>query len=192
MNKELKKSITEYADLFNIEPAALMAFVEVETGGQGFDTSTGKLLIQFEPKWFDRIAGRKLKYLPSGKWSVNGVERQSKEWEAFNSAFAIDPVSAMEATSIGVGQIMGFHWAKLGYNSVGEMWDEAKLGIKEQVYQMCLFIKATYGLHPALIRKDWHRVASLYNGSKYRELAAKLGREPYDESMAKAYKKYSV
>lgn len=169
-----------------IEPAALLAFIEVETGGRGFDTATGKLIIQFEPSWFLK----KAHFAPSGKWSLNKVERQTAEWIAFNDAFRIDPNAAMESTSIGLGQIMGFHWKRLGYASVGEMWDDAKKGISNQVEQILKFIATDSRLFSAIINLDWHTVASIYNGSKYRELAAKLGREPYDISMEKSYNNY--
>lgn len=41
--------------------AALLASIEVETGGKGFDDKTGKILIQFEPSWFRK----KAPYAPS-------------------------------------------------------------------------------------------------------------------------------
>ena len=100
-----------------IEPAALLAFILVETGGQGFDKKTGKILIQFEPAWFKRQDP----YAPSGLWSVNKVERQEKEWSAFNDAWKINPHAAMLSTSIGLGQIMGFNYRRIGYKSVDEM-----------------------------------------------------------------------
>lgn len=168
-----------------IEPAALLAFIEVETGGRGF-ADDGRLIIQFEPSWFRK----KAPFAPSGKWSLNGVEKQSAEWIAFNDAFKVNPDAAMESTSIGLGQIMGFHWKRLGYESVGEMWDDAKKGLPTQVEQILKFICTDNRLFSAIINIDWHTVASIYNGSKYRELAVKLGREPYDVSMAKAYEKY--
>jgi len=34
-------------------------------------------------------------------------------------------------------------------------------------------------------------IATIYNGAKYKELAAKIGREPYNISLEKAYLKYS-
>ncbi len=37
---------------FRFEPAVLRAIVEVEARSSGFDTATGKILIQFEPHWF--------------------------------------------------------------------------------------------------------------------------------------------
>lgn len=44
----------------------------------------------------------------------------------------------MKSTSIGLGQIMGFHYALLGYKTVGEMWDDAKKGLVNQVDQQSL------------------------------------------------------
>lgn len=167
--------------------AQLKAFIVVESGGRGFDEKTGKILIQFEPHWFRR----KEPYAPTGAWSVNKVDVQSKEWTAFNSAFKISPESAMESTSIGLPQIMGLHWKRLGYKTVGEMWDDFKRGEYQQVLALVRFIKTDTSLYKALRGKDWHAVASIYNGKQYREMAKKWGREPYDISLRKAYDKYS-
>ena len=186
MTKNLLQIIKETANEFNLDWRALAAFVEVETGGQGFDPKTGKITIQFEPVWFKKQAP----YAPSGLWSVNKVDVQSKEWVAFNDAFTKDRNAAMKATSIGLGQIMGFHYSRLGYKTVGEMWDDAKKGEYRQVWQMCKFIVTDARLLKAITALDWHMVATLYNGAGYKELAKKYGREPYDASMKNAYLKY--
>ncbi|HBT84786.1 MAG TPA: hypothetical protein DEB12_02620 [Porphyromonadaceae bacterium] len=186
MNKAQRHAIKFEASRIGIEAEALAAFIEVESSGKGFDEATGKIIIQFEPVWFKRYES----YAPSGKWSVNGVERQSAEWDAFNNAFSISPNSAMMATSIGLGQILGLHWKRLGYGSVGEMWDDAKEGEDRQIYQMAEFIRTDGILMDAIKRNSWHTVAVRYNGAKYREMAKKWGREPYDISMRKAYEKY--
>lgn len=181
-----KLAIKFEACRIGVEPEALAAFVDVESGGKGFDESTGKILIQFEPTWFKRRAP----YAPSGKWSVNGVEKQSQEWIAFNDAFAKDPIAAMESTSIGLGQVLGLHYKRLGYPSVGDMWDDAKKGEDRHIYQMSEFIRTDSILLSAIKLNDWHTVAVRYNGAGYKELAKKYGREPYNISMQKAYKKY--
>ncbi len=186
MERITNQQIKEIAAANGIEYAALKAFIEVESGGIGFAKDTGKIIIQFEPAWFRR----KAPYAPSGLWSVNKVERQSNEWLAFNDAFRKNPNAAMESTSIGLGQIMGFHFKTLGYKTVGEMWDDAKRGEYFQVLQMVRFIKSIPALYKALKEKNWHLVATYYNGSGYRELAKKIGREPYDISMEKAYKRH--
>jgi len=187
MNKLLIPIVKEQAESFGIDTVAVCAFIEVETGGLGFNTSTGKIIIQFEPSWFKKQAP----YAPSGLWSVNKVDVQSQEWLAFNDAFSDDPEAAMKSTSIGLGQIMGFHYETLGYNSVDEMWDDAKLGIDRQIWQICKFIFSNTSLLFAIKDKDWDKVARIYNGSKYKELAIKYNRTPYDISMKQQYDIYS-
>jgi hypothetical protein len=181
MTNEIKKIAGE----FNLDWKALAAFIEVESSGRAFDPATGKIMIQFEPAWFKRKAPG----APVGPWSQNKVERQGREWIAFNDAFKINPTAAMESTSIGLGQVMGFHYKRLGYLSVGEMWDDAKSGIERQIWQMAKFIQTDSRLLNALKEKNWHLVATYYNGAGYRALAQRLGREPYDVSLAKAYNK---
>ena len=171
-----------------IELAALLAFISVESGGKGIAPDTGKIMIQFEPACFKK----KAEFAPSGDWSLNKVERQAADWMAFNNAFSINPSAAMESTSIGLPQIMGFHWKRLGYSSVGAMWDDFKVGELRQIKALIKFILTDERLKSALVNKDWHKVAYIYNGAGYKALAEKYGREPYDESLRKAYLKYSV
>lgn len=185
MNKIQLQSIIAEAKRIGVEKEALAAFVQVESGGRGFN-GDGKIIIQFEPVWFRR----KAPYAPSGQWSVNKVDIQSKEWIAFNDAFRIDANAAMESTSIGLGQVMGFHYKRLCYKSVGAMWDDAKKGEHRQIFQMAEFIRTDNRLIKALKEKNWHLVATYYNGAKYRELAKKWGRVPYDISMRDAYNEY--
>lgn len=203
--------IKEIAQRNGLAYAALKAFIEVESSGKGFG-SDGKLIIQFEPSWMARrldakgihhtykngvLTGNATHMDDDGVINItpisikNGVEVQRKEWEAFNKAWKIDPDSAMEATSIGLPQIMGFHYARLGYASAGDMWDDFKRGEYQQILALVRFIKTDARLYRALQLKDWHTVASIYNGSGYRKLAKRLGREPYDVSMRKAYEKYA-
>lgn len=172
-----------------IEFAALMAFIEVESGGRGFCPKTGKIIIQFEPHWFSKKTGIKISHINTHSWDENKVDVQPAEWKAFNEAFRINPNAAMESTSIGLPQIMGFHYARLGYPSVGDMWDDFKKSETHQIKALIKFIETDKRLSKALIEKDWHQVAMIYNGAGYAALAFKHGREPYNLSMAKAYAK---
>jgi len=186
MKQILINTIVSKAKSAGLKPSQLLSFVEVETGGKGFDSDTGKLMIQFEPIWMKRLAP----YTPSGSWSINKVDVQSREWIAFNDAFKKNPNSAMESTSIGLGQIMGFHYKRLGFKTVGEMWDYSKESIDNQIELVIKFIKTDHNLLRALVEENWHIVASIYNGSQYKEMAKKWGREPYNESLKKANEKY--
>lgn len=182
------QNIHELARANDIEFAALKAFISAESGGTGFDKVTGKIIIQFEPSWFRK----KAPYAPSGAWSLNGVERQSREWLAFNDAFKMNPTAAMEATSIGLMQVMGFNYKMVGFKTVGEMWDFAKISERNQLELGIRFIKANKPLYKALKEKNWHLVAYYYNGSAYKEMAKKWGREPYNITMENAYNKYKI
>ena len=184
----MDKNIIDICKKQTIEAASLLTFISVETGGQGFDGKTGKIIIQFEPSWFKK----KAPYAPSGLWSVNKVDVQSKEWSAFNDAFKKNKDAAMQSTSIGIGQIMGFQYKRLGYKSVDDMWNDAKKGLSEQVNQIVKFIKSDRNLELALRNKNWSQVAKLYNGSDYKKLAKKYNRIPYDQSMQIAYNKFKT
>jgi hypothetical protein len=143
----------------------LRAVVKVESGQLGFDSVTGKIIIQFEPSWFKR----KSPYTPSGLWSLNGVERQANEWKAFNDAFKSNPNAAMESTSIGMMQVMGFHYKLLGFKTVGAMWDYAKISERNQVELAIRFIKSNPKMDKALKNGDSATFAYYYNGSQYKK-----------------------
>lgn len=187
MNSEIINLTKQVSAEFGFDYRVMLAFIEVETGGRGFYPATGKIMIQFEPAWFRK----KAPYAPSGKWTLNKVEVQSKEWPAFNDAFAKNPDAAMESTSIGLGQIMGFHYKRLGFATVGEMWNHAKTSLMNQIWQIAKFIDTDRSLKQAIKDKDWFAIAKIYNGSGFMEIARKYGREPYNISMKKAYEKYS-
>ena len=178
--KELTKhDFFQLCQEFNLSYAQLKAVDAVESGGKGFDAITGKIIIQFEPGWFRR----KSPYTPSGKWSLNGVERQKEEWLAFNDAYAKNSNAAMESTSIGRMQVMGFHYKLLGFKSVGEMWDFAKKSEANQIRLGLMFIRSNAKTYKALQNNDWNTFAYYYNGSQYKKFN-------YHIRLANEYDKY--
>jgi len=179
MNKLTLEDKIALAEEFQITLASLEAIIEVESGGRGFDPTTGKIIIQFEPAWYKK----KSPYTPSGKWSLNKVENQKKEWEAFNDAFSKDANAAMESTSVGLMQVMGFQYKLLGFKTVGAMWDFAKESEKNQVKLGLLFIKSNKALYNALKKNDFATVAYFYNGKNYKV-------NDYDTKLENAYKKH--
>lgn len=152
----------EYKNLsitFGIPVPSIKAIQLVESSGSGFDKITGKIKIQFEPSWFKKLA----RIIIS-----NGVDNQKKEWIAFNKAFAKNPNKAMESTSWGCMQVMGLHWKRLGFDSVGEMIDFAKKSEKNQLWLGLKFISTDYKILIALKSKNWATFAKYYNGTNYR------------------------
>lgn len=47
----------------------------------------------------------------------------------------------MESTSIGRMQVMGLHWKRLGFKSVGDMWNFAKKSEANQLWLGLKFIQ---------------------------------------------------
>lgn len=143
---------------FKIPVPSIKAIALVESAGSGFDPNTGKIKIQFEPSWFKKFTNIIIN---------NKVDIQKKEWEAFNLAYAKNPNKAMESTSWGLMQVMGFHWKRLGFNSVGEMVDFAKVSETNQLWLGLKFIQTDSRIYKALVQKNWAKVAYYYNGSGY-------------------------
>jgi hypothetical protein len=181
-----REELEGLAESIDIDYASLMAFISVESGGKGF--INGRIVIQFEPSWFKK----KAPFAPSGLWSINKVENQEAEYKAFSDAFRKNANAAMQSTSWGLGQIMGFHYGRLGFKTVDAMVDAFKASEYQQVKGIVKFIATDPRLLKALQAKNWHLVATYYNGGGYKELAEKYGREPYNISMEKAYKKYAA
>ena len=168
--------ILELAKANAIPYENLKAVILVEGAGKGFDPVTGKILIQFEPHWYKRKYDDWQKFVSAQSlWLRNKVGVQSVEWEAFNDAFNEDPNSdedataAMESTSIGMMQVMGFHWKLLGFKSVGDMWDYAKQSEKNQVELGLRFIKTNKKMYNALVTGDFATFAYYYNGAEYKK-----------------------
>lgn len=196
-----KDQITEIASSVELDYAILMTFISIESGGSGFNTD-GKIIIQFEPTWFNRYLtqfkiahtfshaidehGNEQYIIQVGNKVIrNGVEGQTAEWKAFDTAFYINAHAAMLSTSIGLMQIMGFNYADMGYKSVDEMWDDFKKGEYQQVAGGARFIKNNHSLYTALKNKDWGKVAYYYNGPNYKKYH-------YDEKLAHNYNIYSA
>jgi len=162
-----KQDIIRVAQEANIPYDNLRKVIAVESGGYGFDPKTGKILIQFEPHWFKRLFPRWANF--AGVWETNKVEKQDGEWKAFNSAFKANPTAAMESTSLGIPQIMGFWWKKLGFTSVGAFWDYMKVSEANQLKMMVAFIKLNPKLYRAIQTADWETFAKIYNGAQYKK-----------------------
>lgn len=167
----------------------LLAFIEVESGGRGFG-DTGKLILQFESLVFSKATGIPRSTLNQYKWDENTVDVQSKEWEAFNEAFSINPEEAMKSTSWGLPQIMGFNHKQAGYASVGDMLDDFKRGELQQVMALIRFIEGSSKLYKAIMAADYENMANYYNGFGHAQLAKKNGWKPYPDKLKEAEAKY--
>ena len=104
--------IEKVAQEFGIEPAALLAIAEVESGGSVFAMIDGRAepLIRFEGHYFDRrLAGdAQAEARAEGLASPNAGEianpaSQAARWRLLQRAAAIDRKAAYESVSWGLG-----------------------------------------------------------------------------------------
>lgn len=186
------REITRTAEEFGIDPAGLLAIAEVESNGVAFARFLGRRepLIRFEAHYFDRRlsgdkrAAARVKGLaaPMAETIPNPKE-QAARWSMLEKAAAIDAKAAYESTSWGLGQVMGAHWAWLGYASVHALVGEARSGAASQARLMARYVDKA-GLREALNRRDWAAFARAYNGPGYKQNA-------YDRKIAAAHARYT-
>lgn len=177
---------------FGLEPAALLAVAEIESGGQAYALVEGRRepLIRFEGHYFDRrlstdnrARARSLGLSAPKAGAVANPAAQSARWKMLDRAAAIDRKAAWESTSWGLGQVMGAHWAWLGFASVEALVAEARASAAGQARLMTRYILKA-GLADALRRRDWASFARGYNGPGYRT-------NRYDAKLARAFARYN-
>ncbi len=185
--------ITEVASEFGIEPAAMLAVVEVESAGSVFAVIEGRQepLIRFEGHYFDRrlsgdaLARARAQGLASPEaGAVANPASQAARWRLLQRAAEIDRKAAYESVSWGLGQVMGAHWAWLGFADVDALVAEAREGAAGQARLMARFIEKS-GLTEAIRSQDWETFARGYNGPGYR-------RNAYDTKLAAAYRRHAA
>ena len=174
-SSDARHAIRRTAHGLGVEPAALLAVAEVESGGRASARVGGREepLIRFEGHYFHRllVGARRARAVREGlaapRWGVVKNPRgQAARWAVLERARRIDRAAADQSVSWGVGQVMGANYAALGYGSVDELVREARSGVAGQVAVVARFIRAN-GLVDALRKRDWHRFARLYNGPAY-------------------------
>lgn len=184
--KFTQQDIKELSAEYGIEEAMIKSLISVESTGVGFSSKTGKMVIQFEPKYFLKFQPK----APKTAWYSNKIDVQSKEWVAFEDAAKISRSHAIKSTSLGLMQVMGSHYKTLGFNTPEEMFDYANESEKNQIDIALRFIKTNKPLYKAVKELNFDKIAYYYNGSGYKALARRLKIKPYDEKLEYYYKKY--
>lgn len=183
---------TAEAQRLGVEPAALCAVVQIESGGVVFAAVEGRNepLIRFEGHYLDRRlkgavrdAARRagLAHPEAGK--IKNPKDQPGRYRMLTRAFEYGAAEAIESCSWGVGQVMGAHWQWLKYTSAADLMNSARSGVAGQIGLMGRFVERA-GLVGALQRRDWPAFARGYNGPAYRK-------NKYDTKLAAAYASFA-
>ncbi len=186
-----EKDLIDLARELKVEVAAVKAVYEVESSGRGFLTS-GKAKILFEGHIFWKrlkVHGLNPSDYKDGnedvlysKWTTKFYKGGEKEYLRLEKAKKIHIAAALESSSWGIFQIMGYHYKKVGYENVQTF---VKAMNKSERYHLMAFGKfiKSEGLVKHLKNKDWAKFARGYNGAGYKK-------NKYDTKLASAYKKY--
>lgn len=186
------EQIKDLANKHGIEYACLKAVVEVEASGKGFIDDLPKIL--YEPHIMHRLLTKKnyitirnnlMKAHPNlcyPRWGTYKYGAESIQHRRLEVASQYNRDTALESCSWGLGQVMGYHWKSLGYESLQAFINDMYESEAKQLEAMIRFIKVN-GLLLALKNKDWVKFARGYNGAGY-------AKNKYHIKLANAYAKY--
>jgi hypothetical protein len=164
------------------------AVLDVEAAGSGFDKE-GRVKALYEP----HIAYREANKLKD-KTILNRLVKAGLAYPSWRrdypkdsyprilEAYSIAGDLALDATSWGLGQIMGFNHKAAGYRSAHAMVEAFAADEESHLDAMVNFI-ITNGLDDEIRRHDWAGFARGYNGAGYRA-------NKYDERLAAAFAKW--
>ena len=165
------ETLVSAGELLRADPRDLWSVVSVETAGCGF-LADRRVRILYERHVFHRrtqgrystAANENVSSPEPGGYSAPGVGDQ---YDRLERAIALDETAALESTSWGLGQVMGYHAAKLGFAGIAEMVGTMADSEGVQLAAMAEFIKWR-GLDGALRSHRWAAFAEGYNGPGYR------------------------
>jgi peptidoglycan hydrolase-like protein with peptidoglycan-binding domain len=188
---EQRLKVGAAARAFGYPEPHVLAVTHVESDGvvSALVNNVEEPLIRFEGHiFFRRLAGAKRQLAVSNKLAdpkalkIKNPKSQAARWAMLKRAMAIDEDAALESTSWGVGQVMGFNWKDLGYSSVQELVQRARSGLDGQVELMLRYVRANR-LDDELIAGQWAPFARGYNGPNYKA-------NQYDTKLAAAAAMY--
>jgi len=166
--------VGDAARALGIETAVLLAFLEVEAAGRGFDSKNRPKML-FEPHVFYRNLAGALRAaavaagLAYAKWKRN---YPADSYLRLEKAIGIAREPGFRSASYGLPQILGENHEAAGFASAEAMFSTMKQGEREQLLAMVTLLKS-WGLAAKLRGKDftdpesWRPAAKAYNGSSY-------------------------
>lgn len=178
------QGIDTCASRLSVHAAELWTVLQVETRGCGFFADRRPVIL-FERHIFSkRTKGRFDAQAPDiSNPKAGGYAGGVAEYARLEKALALDASAALSSASWGLGQVMGFHAADLGYGTVEQFVERMMASEDEQLGALAAFIDKN-GLATALQKHDWATFAKGYNGPAYEK-------NQYDKKLAQAYLRLS-
>lgn len=153
-----------------VEAASLWALLTVETRGFGYMPDRRPKILFERHIFHRRTQGRFDAKAPDvSSPAAGGYQGGTKEYARLQQALALERRAALESASWGLGQIMGFNAARVGYADAEAMVAAFCASEDQQLDAVARFITANPALLAAFQRRDWAKVAFFYNGKAYAE-----------------------
>ncbi len=193
MKREIAVATAQVAKEEKIDLAGLLAFVEVESGGEPFNTAdhSWPIFLFERHKFWKNLPPNKRDAaarngLAHSDWRPNSQYKDqntpAKRVALLKRAIAFDEKAALMSASWGLGQVMGEHYDDLGYMTVQSFVQDSRT-ITGQVRMIVKFLKKN-NLLRHLQAKNWQALAKGYNGAGYKT-------NKYDTKLAAAYAKWA-
>lgn len=122
----------------------IRAIEKVESNGKSFDDK-GRPIILPEPHIFYRLTGGRYGVTPFSypKWGTKPYPPSyDLRWQMLANMAEKDEDAALQSASIGLFQVMGFHYAVCGYDSPQAMWAGMTADEDDHLEAMVAFILA--------------------------------------------------
>ncbi|WP_340677316.1 N-acetylmuramidase domain-containing protein [Paraglaciecola sp.] len=181
--------LQDLSDKKQLDVACALAVLCVESSGKGFEqTNRDKMIIRFENHKFWTYWGKnnaeqfrqhfcyntdkvwtdhKWRSDPDGEWqSFHG--KQTTEWQVFEFARQLNADAAMLSISMGAPQIMGFHYKRIGYQTVEAMFTAFSRNIESQITGLFDFFSPSMLSH--LREMAFEEFAGMYNGKGQKQV----------------------
>lgn len=171
-----QNDIGEAARLIGIPTAGLLAFLEVEASGRGFDNQNRPKML-FEPHVFYRelagISGQALAVAQGLAYKAWGTQPYPKDsYPRLDKAVGIHKPKALRSSSWGLSQILGDKAGICGFGSEEEFVRAVMQGEREQLIATVTLMRH-WGIGTMLAGKDlsnpdsWRPAAFKWNGKSY-------------------------
>lgn len=177
------------AEYLGISTSTLKGVTEVEARGAGYD-SEGRPKILTEPHvFYKRLSkGKREAAVKAGlaysKWGTRPYPRTSElNYQRLKKMMAIDETAALESTSWGMFQIMGFNYKDSGYASVQQMVEAFVSGGEKEHLDAFTRLVDAWSLEDELQRRDAAGFARKFNGPGY-------AKNKYHTKLIQAWKKF--
>lgn len=173
LNAEQQTVIRSVADKYTVPVDFALGIIEKESAGKAFYDVAGHDLpaIRIEGHYFyKRLSGvQRDEAVKAGlaakkAGAVKNPTSMAGRYTMLDRMAKINADAAYQSISIGIGQVMGSWFARLGYGNAQSMWINAKNTFEGQAEQMIKFIATDPALLKYARAYDYKAFGKLYNG----------------------------